>query len=136
MTLSAFAVLRPATENPKAITTAVTHETNELRISVPIRAQGKGAVTAYCEQSRSAKPIYPVFSSFLSRQPAGIIHRSRSRAGSLLATNMRNRVGFPFGRAAWRGAQILFWPRRDLLKLSRRVHRPVGIAQHLAREQH
>jgi len=51
-------------ENPKMIAAAVNHETNELRISVPIRAQGKGAVTAYCEQSRAAKPIYPVFSSF------------------------------------------------------------------------
>jgi hypothetical protein len=32
-------------ENPKTIAAAVIHETNELRISVPIRAQGKGAVS-------------------------------------------------------------------------------------------
>ena len=129
MTLSAFAALRPAMENPKVIAAAVDHQTNELRISVPIRAQGKGAVTAYREQSRSAKPIYPVFSSFAC---LGSLRGSRTR--SLLATNRRNRLGFPFGRAARGGAQILFWPRRDLLKLTRCVHWPIGIAQHLACE--
>jgi hypothetical protein len=65
MTLSAFAVLRPAMENPKTIADAVNHETNELRISVPIGAPGKGAVSAYRERDRSAKPICPVLSSFL-----------------------------------------------------------------------
>jgi hypothetical protein len=65
MTLSAFAVFRPAMENPKTIAAAVIHETNELRISVPIRAQGKGAVSAYREECRFAKSIYPAFLSFL-----------------------------------------------------------------------
>ena len=65
MTLSAFAVLRPAMENPKAIAAAVNHETNELRISVPIGVPGKGAVSTYRERDRFAKPIYLVFSSFL-----------------------------------------------------------------------
>jgi len=36
-----------------------------LRISVPIGAPDKGTVSAYREQNRFAKPIYPVFSSFL-----------------------------------------------------------------------
>jgi hypothetical protein len=57
-------------ENPKAIVAAVNHETNELRISVPIGAPGKGAVSAYRERDRFAKPIYPVFSSFLCRLAA------------------------------------------------------------------
>ena len=57
-------------ENPKTIAAAVNHETNELRISVPIGAPGKGAVSAYREQDRSAKPIYPVLSSFFSPMPA------------------------------------------------------------------
>ena len=65
MTLCAFAAFTPAMENPKTIVAAVNHETNELRISVPIGAPGKGAVSAYRERDRSAKPIYPVFSSFL-----------------------------------------------------------------------
>jgi hypothetical protein len=52
-------------ENPKTIAAAANHETNELRISVPIGAPGKGAVSAYRERDRSAKPIYPVLSSFL-----------------------------------------------------------------------
>jgi hypothetical protein len=65
MTLCAFAAFTPAMENPKTIPAAVIHETNELRISVPIGAPGKGAVSAYRERDRSAKPFYPVFSSFL-----------------------------------------------------------------------
>lgn len=65
MTLCAFAAFTPAMENPKTIADAVNHETNELRISVPIGAPGKGAVSAYREWDRSAKPIYPVLSSFL-----------------------------------------------------------------------
>jgi hypothetical protein len=40
MTLCAFAAFTPAMENPKTIAAAVNHETNELRISVPIGAPG------------------------------------------------------------------------------------------------
>jgi hypothetical protein len=65
MTLCAFAAFTPPMENPKTIADAVNHETNELRISVPIGAPDKGTVSAYREQNRFAKPIYPVFSSFL-----------------------------------------------------------------------
>jgi hypothetical protein len=132
MTLCAFAAFTPAMENPKTIADAVNHETNELRISVPIGAPAKGAVSAYRERDRSAKPIYPVFSSFLCLQP-GTIRLCRSRTGSLLDAITGNGRRFTFGCAARRGAQILRWPRRDLLKLLRRVHRPVWIAQHLAR---
>jgi hypothetical protein len=39
MTLCAFAASIPTMENPEAIAAAVNHETNELRISVPIGAQ-------------------------------------------------------------------------------------------------
>jgi hypothetical protein len=134
MTLCAFAAFTAAMENPKMIAAVVNHETKELRISVPIGVPGKGAVSAYREGARSAKPIYPVFRpSFACRQPAGTIRLCRSRAGGLLDAITRNWRRFTFGCAAWRGAQILHWPRRDLLKLLRRVHRPVGIAQHLAR---
>jgi hypothetical protein len=132
MTLCAFAAFTPAMENPKTIADAVNHETNELRISVPIGAPAKGAVSAYRERDCSAKPIYPVFSSFLCLQP-GTIRLCRSRTGSLLDAITGNGRRFTFGCAARRGAQILRWPRRDLLKLLRRVHRPVWIAQHLAR---
>jgi hypothetical protein len=78
MTLWAFAVSRPAIQNPKAITAAVSHEKNELRISVPIGAPGKGAMSAYRERDRSAKPIYPVFSSFLCLAAACGDHSSLS----------------------------------------------------------
>src|SRR5271170_4788894 len=44
--------------------------------------------------------------------------------------------GGPFGRPARRGAQILPRPRRDLPELLGGVKRPIGVAQHLAREQH
>jgi hypothetical protein len=64
----------------------------------------------------------------LSRQPAGIIRLCRSRTRGLLDTSTRNSLGFTFGCAAWSGAQILFWPCRDLFKVLRRVHWPVGIA--------
>jgi hypothetical protein len=66
MTLCAFAAVTPAMENPKTIAATINHETNESRISVPIRAPGKGAVSAYREQNRFAKPMYPVISSFFS----------------------------------------------------------------------
>jgi hypothetical protein len=66
MTLCAFAAFTSAMENPKMIAAAVNHETNELRISVPIGAPGKGAVSAYREHDRSAKRIYPAFASFFS----------------------------------------------------------------------
>ena len=65
-------------ENPKTIADAVNHETNELRISVPIGAPAKGAVSAYRERDRSAKPIYPVFSSFLCLEAAYGDHSSLS----------------------------------------------------------
>ena len=65
-------------ENPKTIADAVNHETNELRISVPIGAPDKGTVSAYREQNRFAKPIYPVFSSFLCLAAACGDHSSLS----------------------------------------------------------
>ena len=65
-------------ENPKTIAAAVNHETNELRISVPIGAPGKGVMSAYRERNRSAKPIYPVFSSFLCLAAACGNHSSLS----------------------------------------------------------
>ena len=45
-------------------------------------------------------------------------------------------VASAFGRPARRRAQILPRPRRDLPEFLRGVQRPVGVAQHLAREQH
>jgi hypothetical protein len=104
MTLSAFAVLRPAMDNPKAIAAAVNHETNELRISVPIRAQGKGPVTAYREQSRSAKPIYPVFSSFvclgsLQGSFASVDHALAACLIRARGTGSASRLGVPRGAA-------------------------------------
>jgi hypothetical protein len=39
MTLWAFAAFTPATENPKAIAAAASHETNELRMSLPVRTR-------------------------------------------------------------------------------------------------
>lgn len=104
MTLSAFAVFRPAMENPQTITAAVNRETNELRISVPIRAQGKGAMTAYREQSRSAKPIYPVFSSFLCLGSlrglfASVDHALATCLLRTRGTDSASRLGVPRGAA-------------------------------------
>jgi hypothetical protein len=122
-------------ENPKTIVAADNHETNELRISVPIGPQ----VRARCQliASGTAPPSLSTLSfrpSFACRQPAGTIRLCRSRTGSLLEAITGNGRRFTFGCAARRGAQILHWPRRDLLKFLRGVQRPIGVAQHLAGE--
>ena len=56
-----------------------------------------------------------------------------NRQGDTVAVNG---CGRPFGRPARRCSQILSRPRRDLPEFLRGVKGPVGIAQHLARQQH
>jgi hypothetical protein len=105
MTLCAFAAFTPAMENPKTIADAVNHETNELRISVPIGAPGEGAVSAYRERDRSAKPIYPAFSSFLlpgGSQRGLFVSVDHALAACLMrsrGTGADSRSGVPRGAA-------------------------------------
>jgi hypothetical protein len=56
MTLWALAAVGPAIESPKAIAAAVSQETNELRMSFPIRTLERARASAYREEDRSAKP--------------------------------------------------------------------------------
>lgn len=105
MTLSAFAAFTPAMENPKTIVDAVNHETNELRISVPIGAPGKGAVSAYRERDRSAKPIYAVLSSLplsscsLQGSFASVDHALAACLIRSRETGSASRSGVPRGAA-------------------------------------
>src|SRR3984957_130874 len=121
MTLWAFAAVGPATSSPKAIVAAVSHETDELRMSLPNTAPstGRGASLPRAGSLRQA--------AFESR---------RLGSEGLLDAVAGGRRGRTLGRIARRSTQILRWPRGNLPEFLRGMQRPIGVAQHFAGEQH
>src|SRR5882757_6785199 len=135
MTLSAYAEFGAPTESPNARVAAASKELNELRMSLPETAprNRRGVTLSRAEPRRQAH--------LLSLHVLSVASCWGGASGRLRSDGLLDPIGGrgrenAFGTSRGRRAQVLPGPRRALAEFLRSTERPIGLAEHLAREEH